>query len=226
MDLGGSLILSIQRVDITSVGMRTLLKLNTSIFGENGASSQLTEAFVARWLAAHPGAQVIERDLATTPVPHLTAEVFAAFSAKRGERSTAQQTAVDASDALIDELKRADVLVLGLPMYNFGVPSTLKAYFDYIGRAGETFRYTENGPEGLLTGKEAYVFAARGGVYAGAPSETETSYVRQFLSFLGITDIEFVFAEGLALGDAARTVAFESAARAIEQLADASRRVA
>src|SRR5216683_5186150 len=148
--------------------MTTLLKLNTSIFGENGASSRLTEAFVARWLSAHPGAHVVERDLATNPVPHLTAEVFAGFSAKPGERSPAQQTAVEASDAMIDELKRADVLVLGLPMYNFGVPSTLKAYFDYVGRAGETFRYTANGPEGLLTGKQAYVFAARGGLYAGA----------------------------------------------------------
>ena len=206
--------------------MKTLLKLNTSIFGENGASSRLTDAFVARWLAAHPSARVIERDLATNPVPHLTAEVFAGFSAKPGERSPAQQTAVEASDALIDELRQADVLMLGLPMYNFGVASTLKAYFDTIGRVGETFRYTENGPEGLLTGKQAYVFATRGGVYAGAPSETETSYVRQFLSFLGITDIEFVYAEGLAMGDAARAAAFESAARAIEQLTDASRLVA
>jgi FMN-dependent NADH-azoreductase len=206
--------------------MKTLLKLTTSIFGENGASSQLTEAFVARWLAAHSGACVIVRDLAADPVPHLTADVFAGFNANPGERSPAQQTAVEVSDALIDELKRADVLVLGLPMYNFGVPSTLKAYFDYIGRAGETFRYTASGPEGLLTGKRAYVFAARGGVYDGAASETETSYVRQVLSFLGITDIEFVYAEGLALGDAARTAAFESATRAIEQLTDASRRVA
>ena len=111
-------------------------------------------------------------------------------------------------------------------MYNFGLPSTLKAYFDYIGRAGETFRYTENGPEGLLTGKQAYVFATRGGVYADALNETETSYVRQFLSFLGITDIEFVYAEGLALGDAARTAAFESATRAIEELIGPSRLVA
>ena len=103
-------------------------------------------------------------------------------------------------------------------MYNFGVPSALKAYFDYIGRAGETFRYTENGPEGLLTGKQAYVFAARGGVYTGVPSETQTSYVRQFFSFLGITDIEFVYAEGLAMGDASRSAAFELAARAIDQL--------
>ena len=206
--------------------MKTLLKLNASIFGENGASSRLTNAFVARWVAAHPGAHVIERDLATDPLPHLTADVFAGFNAQPAERTAAQQAAVDTSDALIDELERADVIVLGLPMYNFGVPSTLKAYFDYIARGGKTFRYTENGPEGLLTGKEAYVFATRGGVYAGAASETETSYVRQFLSFLGITDIEFVYAEGLALGDAARAAAFASAARAIDELTDAAREVA
>jgi len=206
--------------------MKILLKLNSSIFGENGASSRLTGAFVRRWLAAHPGARVIERNLATDPVPHLTADAFAGFNAQPGERSPAQQAAVEVSDALIDELERADVVVLGLPMYNFGVPSALKAYFDYIGRAGKTFRYTESGPEGLLTDKQAYIFATRGGIYDGAPSETETSYVRQFLSFLGITNIEFVYAEGLALGDAARAVAFESAARTIEQLTDALQRVA
>jgi FMN-dependent NADH-azoreductase len=213
-------------MNIRSSRMKTLLKLDSSIFGKNGASSRLTEAFVARWLAAHPGARVIERDLAADPVPHLTAEAFAGFSAKPGERSPAQQAAVEVSDALIEELRRADVLVLGLPMYNFGVPSTLKAYFDHIGRAGETFRYTRSGPEGLLTGKQAFVFAARGGVYAGLPGDTETSYVRQFLSFLGITDIEFVYAEGLAKSDASRAAALESAARAIAELTDASRLVA
>src|SRR5258706_10033806 len=145
-------------MNLRLVCMKTLLKLNTSIFGENGESSRLTRAFVARWLAAHPNARVIERDLAANPVPHLTADVFAGFNAKPGERSPAQQKAVEDSDALIDELKRADVLVLGLPMYNFGIPSTLKAYFDYIGRVGQTFSYSEKGPEGLLIGKEAYVF--------------------------------------------------------------------
>lgn len=203
--------------------MKTLLKLTTSIFGENGASSRLADAFVTRWLAAHPGASVIARDLATDPVPHLTAEGFAGFTAQPGGLSPTQEVAVETSDALIDELKRADVLVLGLPMYNFGLPSTLKAYFDYVGRAGLTFRYTEKGPEGLLTGKKAYVFATRGGVYAGGAGETETSYVRQFLSFLGITEIEFIYAEGLAMGDGPRASALESAERTIEQLTDPSR---
>jgi FMN-dependent NADH-azoreductase len=206
--------------------MKTLLKLTTSIFGENGASTRLADAFVTRWIAKHPGATVIERDLATHPVPHLTGEAFAGFGAEPGARSLTQRVAIATSDALIDELKRADVIVLGLPMYNFGSPSTLKAYFDYVGRAGLTFRYTEKGPEGLLRGKKAYVLATRGGVYASPASETETSYVRQFLSFLGIEDIEFVYAEGLAMGDASRATALESAEHAIDALIDPSRRAA
>jgi FMN-dependent NADH-azoreductase len=206
--------------------METLLKINASGFGANGASSRLTDAFVKRWLAAHPGARVITRDLAATPVPHLTAEVFARFNAKPEQRNPAQQAAVAESDELIDELKQADVIVLGLPMYNFHVPSTLKAYFDHVGRVGHTFRYTERGPIGLLTGKKAYVLATRGGSYAAPDGETETAYVREFLSFIGITDIELVYAEGLSGGAAPRAAALASASRAIEQLTSESRKVA
>jgi len=206
--------------------MKTLLKVTTSIFGGNGVSSRLADAFVTRWVAAHPGATVIERDLAREPVPHLTGEAFAGFSAEPSALSPAQQAAVATSDALIDELRRADVLVLGLPMYNFGVPSTLKAYFDYVGRAGLTFRYTEKGPEGLLKGKKAYVLATRGGVYSGPASETETNYVRQFLSFLGIENIEFIYAEGLAMDDASRARTLDSAGHAIDTLTDPARQAA
>jgi FMN-dependent NADH-azoreductase len=151
------------------------------------------------------------RDLAREPVPHLTAERFEAFTAKPGSRTPEQQAVVDYSDRLIDELKRADTIVLGLPMYNFGVPSTLKAYFDHIARAGATFRYTGKGSVGLLTGKKAYVFAARGGNYLGTPLDTQTAYVRQFLAFLGITDVEFVYAEGLAMGEPIREEALAGA---------------
>ena len=206
--------------------MTTLLKLTTSIFGEGGASSQLAGAFASRWLAARPGASLIERDLAKEPPPHLTAEAFAGFGAKPGERSSRQQDAVDYSDGLIDELRRADVLVLGLPMYNFNVPSALKAYFDHVARAGETFRYTASGPVGLLTGKKAYVFATRGGVYTAGSTEHETSYVRQMLSFLGIDDVEFVVAEGLALGDLSRAAALAAAEQFAERLADGARSAA
>ena len=116
------------------------------------------------------------------PVPHLDAERFAAFITPPGEAHRAQHAVVAYSDALIDELEQADVIVLGLPMYNFGVPSQLKAYFDHIARAGVTFNYTRTGPVGLLTGKKVFVFAARGGVYAGTPMDTQTSYVRDFLA--------------------------------------------
>ena len=155
------------------------------------------------------------RDLAVDPVPHLDAGRFAAFLAKPEERTGEQQAVVSYSDALIDELKRADIVVLGLPLYNFGVPSALKAYFDHIGRAGATFRYTEKGPVGMLTGKKVYVFAARGGFYAGTPNDTQTPYIRAFLSFIGMSDIEFVYAEGLAISEASKQASLSKAAGAI-----------
>ena len=191
--------------------MKTLLQINTSLFAAGGQSSRLADQFVARWVAAHPDAEVIVRDLAAAPVPHLTAERFQAFVAKPGERTAEQQAHVAASDALVAEIGQADVVVLGLPMYNFGVPSTLKAYFDHIARAGVTFRYTEKGPVGLLTGKKAYVFAARGGLYKDTPRDTQSAYVREFLAFVGITDVEFVYAEGLAMGETAKAEALEKA---------------
>lgn len=184
--------------------MKTLLQIQSSIFSNGGQSSQLAGRFVAAWRKANPGARVIVRDLAREPVPHLDAARFGAFLAKREERTPEQQAVTDYSDALIEELKRADVVVLGLPMYNFGVPSTLKAYFDHIARAGVTFRYTEKGSVGLLTGKKVYVFAARGGLYAGTPNDTQTPYVRTFLAFLGMSDVEFVYAEGLAISEASK----------------------
>ena len=197
----------------------TLLQINASIFSNHGQSTRLADEFVAAWRASNPSAKVIVRNLAEKTVPHLDAERFGAFLAKPGERSVDQQAVVEYSDALIDELKRADVLVLGLPMYNFGVPSTLKAYIDHIARAGATFKYTEKGPVGLLTGKKAYVFATRGGLYAGTPLDTQTAYVRDMLRFLGIDDVEFVYAEGLAIGAERKAAALSQAQRAIERLA-------
>src|SRR5262249_12450106 len=181
------------------------------MFSNGGQSSRLAQQFVDEWRQANPEGRVIERDIGANPIPHLTAERFQSFLAKPEARTPEQQAVAGFSDALIDELRRADVIVLGLPMYNFGVPSTLKAYFDHIARAGVTFRYTEKGPQGLLTGKKAYVFAARGGLYQGTPLDTQTSYVRDFLRFLGIDDVEFIYAEGLAMGDAAKSAAIAEA---------------
>ena len=197
----------------------TLLQINASLFSTGGQSSQLADQFVAAWRANNDGAQVIVRDLASQPLPHLDAERFLSFIAAPAERTPRQQALVAESDALIDELKRAQTIVLGVPMYNFGVPSTLKSYFDHIARAGVTFRYTANGPEGLLSGKKAYVFAARGGRYAGTPRDSQTTYVRDFLAFIGITDVEFIYAEGLNLGEPSKQEALADAHQRIEQLA-------
>lgn len=199
--------------------MKTLLQLNSSLFSGNGQSSQLSNRFVAAWQESNPDGKVVVRDLAKNPVPHLDAERFGAFLAKPEDRTAQQQVVADFSDALIEELRNADVIVLGVPMYNFGIPSQLKAYFDHIARAGVTFRYTENGPVGLLTGKKAYIMAARGGMYAGTPRDTQTGYVRDFLAFIGITDVEFVYAEGIAMGEASKEKALASASAAIRQLA-------
>jgi FMN-dependent NADH-azoreductase len=199
--------------------MTKVLKLNSSLYAEAGQSSQLASQFVGALRERAPDLQLVERDLARDPVPHLDAARFQAFLAKPEERTAEQRAIAEFSDELIGELREADVLVLGLPMYNFGVPSQLKAYFDHIARAGVTFRYTEKGPVGLLTGKKAYVFATRGGLYAGTPNDTQTAYVRQFLGFLGITEVEFVYAEGLALGPAARDASLAQARTAVQNLA-------
>ena len=194
--------------------MNTLLYVRTSLYGVQGQSSRLAERFVADWLKRNQGGRVITRDLAADPAPHLTAERFQAFGTAPADRTPEQQAVVAYSDALIDELRSADTIVLGVPMYNFSVPSTLRAYFDHIARAGVTFRYTSAGPEGLLKGRRTVVFVARGGVY-GEGSETQTPYLRQFLGFLGL-EPEFVFAEGLALGEQSRQ---QGLAQAHQQIA-------
>jgi FMN-dependent NADH-azoreductase len=200
--------------------MTTLLQLNASINNGNGQSSLLANQFVAAFRETHPEAKIIVRDVAAAEaVPHLDAERFGAFITKPEERSNAQHAVVAYSDALIAELQQADVIVVGLPMYNFGVPSQLKAYFDHIARAGLTYRYTDKGPEGLLGGKKVYVFAARGGLYAGTPMDTQTSYVRDFLRFLGMTDVEFVYAEGLAISPQSKEAGLARAVAEIARLA-------
>ncbi|OWW19556.1 FMN-dependent NADH-azoreductase [Noviherbaspirillum denitrificans] len=199
--------------------MKTLLQLNTSLFADNSQSNRLSNEFVAAWRDANPDGKVIVRDVAAEPIPHLDGQRFGAFLSKPEDRTAQQQAVVDFSDTLIEELRNADVIALGLPMYNFGIPSVLKAYFDHIARAGVTFKYTETGPVGLLTGKKVYVFATRGGKYLGTPADTQTGYVRDFLRFIGMSDVEFVYAEGLAMGDESKTAALAKADEVIRELA-------
>jgi FMN-dependent NADH-azoreductase len=194
-----------------------ILQIKSSVFNGNGQSSRLANEFVALLGEQHPGTEVVERDLVADPVPHLDGARAGAFFAKPEERSAEQKAVIDYSDSLINELRRADILVLGLPMYNFGVPSQLKAWFDHLARAGETFKYTEKGPIGLMTGKKAYVFAARGGQYG--PEHSQTEFVRQFLGFIGITDVEFVYAEGLAIGTESRNKSLLAAQAQSQRLA-------
>lgn len=200
------------------ITMTTLLQINSSLFSSGGHSSQLANDFVAAWRAINPDAQVKVRDLATEPLPHLDAQRVSAFFASPDTRTPEQQILVNESNALINEIKESDLIVIGLPMYNFGIPSTLKAYFDQIARAGLTFRYTENGPEGLLAGKKAFIFATRGGMYAGTALDSQTTYVRDFLNFLGITDVEFIYAEGLNMGEETKDQALAKAHQRLAEL--------
>ena len=203
---------------MTTQTHKTLVQINSSLFSGQGQSSALADQFVARWQAAHADGQVIRHDLVNEEVPHLDAARFTAFLTKPEERTEAQQAVVAYSDRLINELRATDTLVIGLPLYNLGVPSQLKAYFDHIARAGETFRYTTEGVEGLLKGTKAYIFAARGGQYAGTPLDTQTGFIRNLLWLIGITDVEFIYAEGLARSEI-KEAALAQAHEQVEALA-------
>ena len=192
-----------------------ILVIKSSVFGDNGNSSSLVNSQLAALKAKHPDATVVVRDLSTDPIPHLDGERVGAFFTPADQRSDDQQ-AVDAfSMALIDELKTADHIVLGLPMYNFGIPSQLKSWIDHVARAGITFRYTENGPQGLLDDKPVTVLAARGGLYAGTENDTVTPYIKLFFGFIGMTDVNFVYAEGLNMGDETKEKAMSEAQAAL-----------
>jgi len=198
--------------------MNTLLVLHTSLNGRTSLSSSLACRYVSRWRREHPSGRVIERDLAARPVPHLTAERFAAFGKAPGDRTAGEAAWVAGSDALIAELKAADEIVVALPMYNFGILSSLKAWIDHVARAGETFRYTETGPVGLVGASRALVFATRGGRYEGTALDTQTGYMETFFGFIGVDDVEFVYAEGTAMGEESLNAAIEQATTQLDRV--------
>ena len=186
--------------------MAKILHINSSVRNQGSLSRQLTAEFLAKWKAANPSDIVIERDLAANPVPHLTEQMMGAFFTPAEQRTPAQAQTVQISDALVDELLAADVIVIGAPMYNFSVSSTLKAWIDHVARAGRTFQYTATGPVGLVTGKKVFIVTATGGVYSDGPAKAYDflgTYLRSVLGFIGMTDVTFVQAEGLAMGEAA-----------------------
>ncbi len=183
--------------------MKTLVILS-SILGDRSHSKQLADHLVARVTQADPAAIVTTRDIGAQPLPYFDGATAGALFTPADARSVEQQRIVELSDTLVAELKQADRIVFAVPVYNFNLPAQFKSYLDYIARAGVTFRYTPEGvPEGLVKGKQVFVLTARGGKAEGTPSDTMTPYLRQMLAFLGMTDVTFIAAEGMAMGEAA-----------------------
>jgi FMN-dependent NADH-azoreductase len=195
-----------------------ILQVNASVRGTASHSSRLAGHIVARLRDADPRATLAVRDLGAHPHPALDAAALAALSAPSSARTPEQAARVAQDDALIAEVKAADVIVLGVPMYNFGIPAGLKSWIDAITRARVTFRYTDKGADGLLGGRKVYVALARGGRYRNTPGDHQVAYLRTILAFLGLTDVEFVYAEGLALGPEHEQQGLASAYDQIERL--------
>lgn len=202
--------------------MASILHINSSVRQNGSLSRQLGGEYVAKWQAANPAGTVVTRDLASNPVPHLTEQMMGAYFTPAEQRNADQAHTIKTSDALVDELLAADTIVIGAPMYNFSVTSGLKAWIDHVARAGRTFKYGANGPEGLVHGKKVIVFVASGGVYSEGPAaayDHVTTYLRSVLGFLGMTDVTFVVAEGVAMGEEAVAAAIAKGRGKIEALA-------
>ena len=184
-----------------------LLHIDSSALGTNSASRELSAAIVARWQADAPGLSIQYRDLDSNPLPHLDGSALAKTDPAQAEES----------ERVLQQFLDADVVVIGAPMYNFAIPSTLKAWIDRIAVAGRTFRYTENGPEGLANGKRVVIASARGGLHADAPSDFQEPYLKFIFGFMGVRDLDFVRAEGLNLSPRHRSDALAVAHAAISE---------
>ncbi|WP_386078988.1 FMN-dependent NADH-azoreductase [Vreelandella sp. F11] len=195
------------------------LVITSSILADNGQSNALANRLIEQ-ANARNDIEVTQRDVVKNTLPHLDISELGAWQVAAAERTAEQQALAVRSDELLAELRANDVLVIAVPMYNLGVPSQLKAWFDRVLRAGETFRYTENGPQGLVEGKRAIILAARGGMYAGTEMDSQTPHLKSMLGLMGITDVDVVYAEGLNMGDQHRAVALKEAFQAIDQLVE------
>ena len=188
-----------------------VLQINASARRDGANSTKVANSVVAGLQAKNPAAQVTLRDLAANPVTVLDEAALGALFTPAEQRNAAQNAVVAEYDALIAELQAHDVIVLGVPMYNFGVPVQLKSWIDAVARAGVTFRYTATGPEGLLKGKTVYVALARGGLYRDTANDSQVPYLKSVLGFLGLTDVRFIYAEGLNMGPEAAAKGFAQA---------------
>ncbi len=200
--------------------MAKVLVIKSSLMGDAGNSNALVDQFIDRWRSDNPADEVSTRDFCSDPIPHLTRERFMAFVTPEGDRTEQQKEEVVLSDELIAEFLATDVLVLGVPMYNFGIPSTLKAYIDHISRVGLTFRYTAEGPVGLAENTKVYVLGARGGFYLNTPNDTQTPYLKSILKFFGLDDVTFVMAEGLNISPEQKEKSMQQAGLEISSLLD------
>lgn len=198
-----------------------LLHIDSSVLGDFSASRELTRAVTGALKAALPQAKIRYRDLAAAPPAHVSGTLLGALRSQQAA-SAELQPEVKLTDELLSEFLAADVVVLGAPMYNFSIPSTLKAWIDRVAQAGKTFRYTANGPEGLAGGKKVVIVSSRGGNYAGTPIEAamdhQEAYLRAVFGFFGITDLEVLRAEGLNLGEEARKAALAGAHAQVPQI--------
>lgn len=201
--------------------MTKILHINSSVRNNGSVSRQLTAEFIGKLKDAQPNAQITERDLAATPIPHLSEQMMGAFFTPAEQRTPEQAATVSLSDELLAELLDADVIVIGAPMYNFSVASSLKAWIDHVARAGITFKYTAEGPVGLVQNKKVYVFTSRGGVYSQGPGKEmdfHETYLRGVLAFMGMTDVSFIHTEGLGMGAEAVERAMEQSRKTIAEL--------
>ena len=203
-----------------------LLHIDSSPLGGNSVSRQLTQRIVAQWRATHPGTVVEYLDLAADAPSHLSIDSLGFSAGPNAEGlSNVQRRENEVSEKLVSQFLAADVIVVGAPMYNFSVPTQLKAWIDRVAQVGRTFKYTEKGPQGLAGGKTVIVASSRGGVYSTNPAlaglDHQESYLRTVFGFFGITDIQFVRAEGVAMGDAAKAQALGAADTIIRSLSAA-----
>ena len=185
--------------------MTRLLTITSSPAGDQSRSTALVKNFVDAWKAHAPATELTTRDLGATPPPHIDGMMIGSYYTPEDSRSDEQRSAISYSDELVDELMAADVIVIGAPMHNFGISSSLKTWIDHIARVGRSFRYTENGPEGMIKGKKVYVMTASGGNYSeGHPAHAmdhQTPYLKTVLGFLGLDDVIFVHGFGVASGE-------------------------
>lgn len=180
--------------------MKNVLVIKSSINSDNSVSNKIINDFISNH--NNERVYVTERDLGASPLPHLSQAEMAAWMTDEANLSEEQRQLKDLSDTVVNEVKQADLIVIGLPMYNFAVPSNFKSWIDRLARAGVTFTYSENGPMGLLEDKPVYIVATRGGKYQGTPMDSQTQFIKDVLGFVGLKRVKFAYVEGIAMGDA------------------------